>query len=89
MAVKNYLADTSGSEEMALFLHTVPGKVPNRRRLRHHLAKSLDGLFPGAMGRTHDTRKFSTSGAFCLGFSVEKMSRQALGGLPAPLLRSI
>ena len=89
MAVKNYLADTSGSEEMALFLQPVPGKVLNARRLRHHLAKSIDGLLPGAMGKAHDTRKISTSGAFCLGISVEKMSRQAPGGLPAPLLRSI
>ena len=89
MAVKNYLADTSGSEEMDLFLHPMLGEVLNARRLHHHLAKSIDGLLPGSVGKAHGTRKISTSGAFCLGFSVEKMSRQALGGLPAPLLRSI
>ena len=73
MAVKNYLADTSGSEELALFLHPVSGKALNAGRLAHHLAKAIDWLLPGAMGKAHDTRKASTSGAFCLGIPVEKI----------------
>ena len=72
-AVKDYLADTASVKETTLFLHPKSGKALNASRLAYHLAKAIDWLLPGAMGKAHDTRKVSTSGAFCLGIPVEKI----------------
>ena len=72
-AVKDYLADTAGSQESTLFLHPTSGKALNASRLAFQLAKTIDWLVPGALGRAHDTRKLSTSGAFCAGISADKI----------------
>ena len=72
-AIKEYLADTAASREAALFLHPVSGVPLNAGRLAFHLAKTIDWLIPNALGKAHDTRKLSTTGAFCSGIPADKI----------------
>ena len=72
-ALKEYLADTKSSTEPGLFLHPSSGKTLNAGRLAHFLAKTIDWLIPEALGKAHDTRKLSTSRAFCAGISAQQI----------------
>ena len=72
-ALKEYLADTSDSLESGLFLHPSSGKTLNAGRLAYFLAKAIDWLVPEALGKAHDTRKLSTSKAFCAGISAHQL----------------
>ena len=72
-ALKEYLSDTDGSSEPGLFLHPSSGKTLNAGRLAHFLAKAIDWLVPEALGKAHDTRKLSTSRAFCSGISAHQL----------------
>ena len=72
-ALKEYLADTKSSTEPGLFLHPSSGKTLNAGRLAHFLAKAIDWLIPEALGKAHDTRKLSTSRAFCAGISAQQI----------------
>ena len=72
-ALREYLADTAGSQEQGLFLHPKSGRTLNAGRLAYFLALTISWLIPDALGKAHDTRKLSTSKAFCSGITTEQL----------------
>ena len=72
-ALKDYLADTKNTKETSLFLHPVSGKSLNAGRLAYFLAKAIRWLVPDVKARGHDTRRISTTKAFCAGASASQI----------------
>ena len=69
-ALKDYLA---GTKETSLRFHPVSGKSLNAGRLAYFLAKAIRWLVPDVKARGHDTRRISTTNAFCAGASASQI----------------
>ena len=72
-SLKAYLELTKDSSEPSLFIHPKTGKSLNAAGISYWLAKSIDWLLPGCLGKGHDIRKLVTSHAWYRGVPANEI----------------